>query len=74
MALRSRPHLERFDRALDVVATAGPRTHLVGVGDQLQAAVKELGDYFAADPCPRRDLRDAYVQLLDIISVLGASS
>ena len=54
-----------------MVATAGPRTHLVGVGDQLQAAVKELGDYFAADPCPRRDLRDAYVGLLDIISIVA---
>ena len=70
--MRSRPHLERFSATLDVIATASAKTHLVGIGDQLLAAVAELADYLAADPCPRQDLRDAYVRLLDIVSVLAA--
>ena len=71
--VRSRPHLERFSATLDVIATASAKTHLVGIGDQLLAAVAELADYLAADPCPRRDLRDAYAQLLDVVSVLAAA-
>jgi cell division protein ZapA (FtsZ GTPase activity inhibitor) len=70
--VRSRPHIERFNRALDVIATATPKTHLASVGDQLLAAVAELGGYLEADPAPGKELRAAYGTLLSTIAAMAA--
>ncbi len=71
--IRSKPHLERFNQALNVVSGARPATHLISVGDQLQAAVDELAAYFARDRCPLAEMAEAHDDLLAITSVLAAT-
>ena len=72
-ATRSRPHLQRFNLALNVVSGAGPATHLIGVADQLRAAVDELAGYLASDRCPAAEMAEAHDDLLAITSVLAAT-
>ena len=67
---RSQPHLEQFNHALDIIAAATP-TNLVGVGDQLAAAVADIADYFAADPCPQPELAVTYATVVAIITSLA---
>jgi hypothetical protein len=64
---RSADHLGRFHDAIAVVGETTP-DNLVGVGDQVIAATRELRAYLAEDPCPEPTLAGV---LLSAFAALG---
>jgi hypothetical protein len=70
--IRSRPHLQRFNQALNVISGARP-SNLIGAADQLGAAANELARYLALDPCPVPEMTEAHDDLIAITLVLAAT-
>jgi hypothetical protein len=66
---RSADHLNR-SAGIAVVAETTPH-NLVGVGDQVVAATRELCGYLAEDPCPEPALASVHALVLSAYAALG---